>query len=157
MGSRRKTRVVTVTSVFPAPKDTVFRLLQSFDTLSKIAFPYITFTPVDGRKGFLWKEGETFVFRTRLFGLVPCGTHTIRVVEFGKDTRIYTSESNTYVPTWNHEIVLRELGREKIEYTDSVEIYAGRKTFVVYVWAQLFYRHRQKKWRKMLAALPKSS
>lgn len=36
------------------------------------------------------------------------------------------------------------------EYTDEVEIYAGWKTPIVYLWAKMFYGHRQKKWIKLL-------
>ncbi len=55
-----------------------------------------------------------------------------------------------YVPVWNHEIILNKIDETKTEYTDIVEIYAGWKTDFVYIWAKLFYAHRQKKWIKIL-------
>ncbi len=73
------TKIVKHTSVFPASKSQVFELLQEFETLSQIAYPYITFNPVDNSKNLLWKEGETFVFKAKLLGFIPFGTHTINV------------------------------------------------------------------------------
>ena len=61
-----------------------------------------------------------------------------------------TNEHNTYVPTWNHKINLKDNGNGTTEYSDEVEIGAGWKTIFVWCWANLFYRHRQKKWIKLL-------
>ncbi len=147
---KKKSKIVELTSVFPASKAEVFGLLQEFKTLRKIAYPYITFKPVNNSKKLLWKAGETFVFKTKLLGIITFGTHRIQVIEFNIDKRIYTNEQNTYVPIWNHEIVLKESGKQQTEYTDRVEIYAGWKTYFVYLWAKLFYAHRQKKWIRIL-------
>lgn len=56
----------------------------------------------------------------------------------------------TYVPTWNHRILLKPLGEKESQYTDVVEIYAGWKTPFVCLWAKIFYSHRHKKWLKLL-------
>lgn len=55
-----------------------------------------------------------------------------------------------HVPVWNHQIILREIERDRTEYIDEVELYAGWKTPFVYLWAKYFYAHRQKKWLKLL-------
>ncbi len=145
-----KSKIIQLTSVFPASKKEVFDLLQEFKMLNKIASPYVTFKPVNNNEKLVWKEGGTFMFRTKLFGFIPFGIHKINVIEFNKDKRIYTNEQNTYISVWNHEIVLKELDAHKTEYTDIVEINAGRKTYFVYIWAKLFYTHRQKKWIRIL-------
>jgi hypothetical protein len=120
-------------------------------TLQYIASPYATFTPINGSDELIWKEGETFSFRFKLFGVIPFGIHTIKVIDFDEATyRIYTNESNTHVPIWNHSILLKPLGDNGSQYTDEVEIYAGWKTPFVYLWAKRFYAHRQKKWLKLL-------
>ncbi len=146
-----KTRTVKRTSIFQSSKSEVFALLQDFATLNTIARPYITFKPVNAAAQIRWQEGETFVFKAKLLGFIPFGTHTINVVDFSEAGRIYTNETNTYVPVWNHEIILKEIGENNTAYTDEVEIFAGWKTYFVYLWASLFYRHRQKKWIKILA------
>ncbi len=143
------TRFVKRTSVFPAPKRRVFELITKFETLSKVAWPYISFTPVNGDADLEWREGETFSFVAKLVGIIPFGTHTIEVIQFGED-RIFTNEGNARVPVWNHEVILTDLGNGTTEYTDQIEIGAGWKTIFVYWWAKAFYAHRQRKWIKLL-------
>ncbi len=146
-----KSKTVNASSIFPASKDQIFDLLKDFETLSQIARPYVSFEPIDGETDLIWQEGKTFVFKTKLFGFIPFGSHKIKVLEFNKN-RIYTNESNTFVPTWNHEIVLEEIDQNQTKYTDKVEIFAGWKTPFVYLWAKLFYHHRQRKWIEILNA-----
>lgn len=45
---------------------------------------------------------------------------------------------------------LEKLDENTTGYTDIVEIDAGWKTVLVYLWAVCFYKHRQKKWIKLL-------
>ncbi len=79
------------------------------------------------------------------------GVHTIQVKQFNKNTyQILTHEFNKHVPVWNHRIVLEKLTEESCKYTDEVEIYAGVKTPFVVAWSKIFYKHRQRKWVKLL-------
>ena len=63
---------------------------------------------------------------------------------------IYTHEGNEHVSTWNHEIILEELPGNGCRYTDKVDIDAGWKNVFVWLWANCFYAHRQKRWIKLL-------
>lgn len=142
--------VVRKSSVSPASKGEVYSRLQKFKTLQFIAYPYATFEPVKGEEELIWKEGNTSSFYFKLFGIIPFGTHIIKVVRFGLDEGIFTNETNSHVPVWNHEITLEEIDKGRTRYTDIVEIEAGWKTVFVYLWAVCFYTHRQRKWIKML-------
>jgi len=143
-------RTVRVTSVFPAGADAVWERLQRLDTLRYIARPYATFDPLKNTS-LVWRQGETSRFALRLFGIFYIGVHTINVVKFDRDTlTIQTREGNNRVPVWNHKIVLKRQGAAKTQYTDTVEIFAGWATPIVYAWGVMFYRHRQRKWRKLL-------
>lgn len=146
-----KKKTVIKTSVFPARKEVIWEKLQHLQTLQYIAYPYATFKPIDGNASLVWKQGEEFMFRFKLFGIIPFGMHEIKVTQFDKETyTIYTNEANTYVPIWNHRIYLKHIDDNHTEYTDEVEIYAGWMTPFVYLWARSFYGHRQKKWLKLL-------
>lgn len=137
-------------SVFPATKKTVFRRLQQLKTLQYIAYPYATFTPLDGNNEMVWEKGVITSFEFKLFGIIPYGTHNIKVLRFDIDEGIYTKESNSHVPVWNHRIILKQLPNGKCRYTDIVDIEAGWKTVFIYLWACCFYAHRQKKWVDLL-------
>ncbi len=146
-----KSKTLIKTSRFPVSEQYIFHKLKSIQTLQYISSPYATFTPINKSDDLVWKAGETFSFRFKLFGVIPFGIRTIKVIGFNEETyQIYTNENNTYVPIWNHRILLKSLGDNGSQYTDEVEIYAGWKTPFVYLWAKSFYTHRQKKWLKLL-------
>ena len=142
--------IVQRTSVFPAPRDAVFRKLQSLETLQAIAKPWATFEPV-GDVGSVWTVGGVSSYRFKLFGAIPFGIHTIRIVRFDIDA-ISSREGNEHVPVWNHDIILMPLDDSRTRYTDRVEIRVGWKTPFVWLWAKGFYAHRQRKWIRLLEA-----
>ena len=140
--------IVQKTSVFPAPQDVVFQKLQRPETLQTIAKPYATFEPVDCAAD-RWAVGGTSSYRLRLFGFIPFGTHTIRILRFDPE-KISSREGNGQVPVWNHDILLVPVDESHTEYTDRVEIRAGWKTLFIWLWAKAFYAHRQRKWIRLL-------
>ena len=140
--------IVQKTSVFPAPREEVFEKLQKLETLQYIARPYATFEPV-GETVSTWTVGSTSSYRFRLFGIILFGTHTINIVRFDPDG-ISSREGNEHVPVWNHDIKLEILDDARTRYTDRVEIKAGWKTPFVWLWANAFYAHRQRKWIRLL-------
>ena len=85
-------KTVKKTSIFPVSKKKVFAKLLKLSTLQYIAYPYATFTPLDGTDNMSWEVGSTSRFKFRLFGFIPFGTHTINVIRFGSDEGIYTHE-----------------------------------------------------------------
>jgi hypothetical protein len=140
--------IVQKTSVFPAGRDAVFQKLQKLETLQYIAWPFATFEPV-GNAVLTWTVGSTSSYRFRLFGVIPFGTHTIHIVRFNPDG-IRSREANEHVPVWNHDIIIVPVDANHTEYTDRVEIRAGWKTAFIWVWANAFYAHRQRRWIRLL-------
>ena len=140
--------IVQKTSVFPAPQDVIFQKLQRPETLQTIAKPYAVFEPVDSAAA-VWTAGSTSSYRLRLFGFIPFGTHTIRILRFDPE-KISSREGNRHVPVWNHDILLVPADENHTEYTDRVEIRAGWKTIFIWLWAKAFYAHRQRKWIRLL-------
>jgi ligand-binding SRPBCC domain-containing protein len=146
-----KPKTIIVSSVFDATEECMWELIRKIDTLRYIAAPYAYFTPL-GVGAAVWAQGITADFRLRIFGFIPLGIHHIYVAEFdpGKG-KIRTNESNPAVPVWNHLIQITPLDGNKLRYTDEVEMEAGWKTRFIAAWSKSFYRHRQKRWRKLLA------
>ena len=140
--------IVQKTALFPAGRDTVFEKLRHLETLQYIAKPYAAFEPVDDAVQ-VWTEGSTSSYRFRLFGLIPFGTHTIHIVRFAPDG-IMSREENKHVPVWNHEIRMEQTDEQHTRYVDRVKIQAGWKTVFVWLWANAFYAHRQRRWIKLL-------
>ena len=140
--------IIQKTSIVPSPKEKIFQKLQQLDTLQYIAKPYASFEPI-GQVQPIWTAGSTSSYRFRLGGLIPFGIHTIHIERFDPDG-VSSRESNEHVPVWNHNISLNALDGSHTEYTDRVEIQAGWKTLFIWLWANAFYTHRQRKWIRLL-------
>ncbi len=147
-----RTRTISVSSILPAAADRIWSLLTRVETLQYIAAPYATFTPVGRSKALIFKEGETTQFRLYLFGFVPLGIHTIYMRRFDRAAySVDTEESSKGIPVWNHSISLVPREKGTVYYTDEVTIGAGFMTGIVCLWGRLFFRHRQRKWKKLLS------
>jgi hypothetical protein len=138
--------IIRVTSIFPASRENIFEKLQEIETLRYICSPLTLFTPLD--ESLKWQAGAVFRFDLTACGL-KFGIHTINVKRFDIDN-ILTHEHNKNVPVWNHIITLEKYGKNMTKYSDIVEVRAGWKTVFIWIWANVFYRHRQRKWRELL-------
>ncbi len=56
---------------------------------------------------------------------------------------------------WNHTIKFNSIEKNKLKYTDIIEINAGFLTFIIWIFSHIFYRHRQRKWKKLLDTIKK--
>jgi hypothetical protein len=137
---------IKASSVLPAGRDIVYSELRKISTLLYVCSPMAAFTPLDGQNA--WEAGARFRLKLKVMGL-DFGEHVIRVTRFGTHM-ISTEEHNRHVPKWNHTILLEDWGERRTKYSDVVEISAGLKTPFVWLWAHVFYRHRQRRWRKLL-------
>jgi hypothetical protein len=145
---------VFVESVLPATTDSVWAALQRTETLQRVAAPVLHFRPTEpGGLPARWSEGCEATLRLLLFGVLPLGRHTIRIVMVDRDRgEIRTRETGVMTPVWNHTIRIAPVGDRRTRYSDEVELHAGVRTPLVWLFAQFFYRHRQRRWRKLLGS-----
>jgi hypothetical protein len=121
-------------------------------SLQFVASPILSFRPTltdefDGE----WVEGKTYDLRLYFLKIVPLGYHKIKLVKIDKQSNtIVSNESGTLAPVWNHTIWFRKVEQNKLLYMDEVEIKAGLLTPAIWIFACLFYRHRQKRWKILL-------
>ncbi len=64
-----------------------------------------------------------------------------------------TAEGGGPVRTWNHRLRFEPTGPSSCRYTDEVEIEAGPLTASVWLFAAIFYRYRQARWRSLTRVL----
>jgi hypothetical protein len=99
-------------------------------------------------------QGETYRMRLLFFGVVPAWRHEIHIARLDEGGReIQTAERGGPVKEWNHRITVDERGPYQSRYTDEIEIGAGLMTPFVWAYAQLFYRYRQMRWRRLARGL----
>ena len=123
------------------------------DSLTKVSAPILYFTPQDGQPlPNTWEVGDTYALRLSAFRVLPLGRHVIEVKVLDAQAReIYTNEHGSLARTWNHRIRLGAHAGATIEYTDQIEIHAGVLTPLIWLFAHLFYRHRQHRWKALVA------
>jgi hypothetical protein len=100
--------------------------------------------------------GEGTVMRVRLFffHVLPAWRHEIAIVRLDPERReIYTNERGGPVQNWNHLITVEDAGSGRARYSDEIDIHAGPLTPLVWLYAQLFYRYRQWRWRRLARTL----
>ena len=83
--------------------------------------------------------------------IVPLGEHFIKLAEINQNKKnIVSKEHGKLTKVWNHIIKIVPIDDQNIEYTDKIEIKAGVLTLSIWLFAHIFYRHRQRRWKKLL-------
>jgi hypothetical protein len=62
-------------------------------------------------------------------------------------------ERDALVRRWDHLIRIRPLANDCCRYLDEIDIDAGPLTLLVWLFAQVFYRHRQRRWQRVAERL----
>jgi hypothetical protein len=139
---------VTVASILPCHPDHAWDEVQKSALLEEIAGPLVMFRPVGAiRLPDRWQAGTHVYCRSYLFGFLPLGTRNLFFERIDAEEReIRTRESDPLVRRWDHTIRLRPTADGRTLYSDAIEIQAGIFTLPVWLFAQWFYRHRQRRW-----------
>jgi hypothetical protein len=123
-------------------------LAKTTRLLEFVARPLVHFKPINPSVWPVdWAEGAYWV-GVRILSIVPFGKQAI-VISFPQSAAGFVMRDNGHsalVKVWDHTITISsEAGRTW--YRDSVTIKAGVFTLPVWLFAQAFYRHRQRRWR----------
>lgn len=148
---------VTVTTLLDATPERVWDEVQRSDLLEYVAAPLIEFDPVNSESfPERWDEGDYRV-AMRLFGVIPLGEQTIRISKERVDDtdgkqfyQLRDDGTGELISVWDHLISVRETPDRKTVYTDEIEVRAGVLTPLIWLFASIFYRHRQRRWRKLV-------
>lgn len=121
--------------------------------LCHVARPWVRFVPEPGHPfPPTWQEGTHWV-RLRLLGCVPLGRQAI-VISMPPLPGGFALRDNGHsalIRRWDHLITIEALADGRVRYGDRVDIQAGWLTPLVWLFAQGFYRHRQRRWKKLAA------
>jgi hypothetical protein len=142
-------RSVEIATVLDAQASQAWEAVRSPALLCHVAAPVLRFPGLAGRTQ-PWREGEHVTTWLMLFGLLPVSYHHLQVREIdGEAMRIVTHEWGGAVRRWDHSIWIEPLSGGRCRYTDRIDIDAGGLTPAVAGFARLFYRHRQRRWRRL--------
>ena len=150
----RVVKTVTLSTFLDAAPETVWRHVQTSRLLDYVTSPLIRFRPHDP-DGFpdTWVPGD-FKATMYLFGVLPIGVQVIGI-RFPDSqhhgVRTLRDEGHgTAARVWDHLIHV-EAENGGTRYTDAVTIDAGWRSPFVAAFARMFYGHRQKRWRRLVA------
>jgi ligand-binding SRPBCC domain-containing protein len=145
--------IVHVSTELAAPPERVWETLKKIDTLRYITRGLLGFrllAPVSEDLG----PGDVVRVRLLFFHVFPAWTHEIRISRVDEAERwIETTEHGGAVKTWNHRLSVEPADGDRTRYTDRIEIDAGPLTRLVWAYANLFYRYRQWRWRRLARTL----
>jgi len=144
--------IARISTYLPCSNEQLWAKIVEPKSLQYVASPILKFIPI-GKNSFdkEWEVKRDYVLKLYLFGFLPLGNHTIRLINIDRsENKIESTESGLLARVWNHTIQFQEIEENRIYYTDTIEIKAGILTPMIWSFAQLFYRHRQRRWRKLL-------
>ena len=122
--------------------------------LRQVASPLLSFSPLDPAEfPDTWSEG-TYWVKLKLFGVLPIGRQAIvTTYPQTENAQAFMLRDNGYSPLinkWDHLITAQEVSGGTL-YRDRVTIDAGILTPFVWLFARLFYAHRQRRWAVLAA------
>ena len=97
-----------------------------------------------------WHDG-TYPVRLYLYGLVPLGTHHLVITVDPKQLTVRDNGFSRLIQRWDHLITITPLANNRARYCDRLVIEAGMWTPIIGWFARRFYKHRQKRWRLLVA------
>jgi len=144
---------VEVSTYLDAHPERVWQEVNTIRLLRFVAAPLLTFKPIDPPEfPEVFPEGRQLV-SMRFRGVLPIGRQVIDVSRPAarESTRFIRDNGHSaLIRRWDHLIAIAPEG-VGTRYTDTVEIEAGVLTGPVLLFARSFYRHRQMRWRQLVA------
>jgi len=146
---------VYLACVLSCPPDQVWNEAQKSALLLEVSRPLVRLAPVDPPQfPERWIEGGTIRCRLFLFGFIPLGTRTLFAERVDQAAReIQSRERDPLIRRWDDLIRVRPADGGRTRYSDEITIEAGLLTPLVWLFAQWFYRHRQRRWQRVVKRL----
>jgi hypothetical protein len=128
--------------------------VQKSSLLLHVIWPLARVVPTGAPFPERWSEGLTVQCKSYVFGVIPIGVRTLNFEKIDhKNYEIQSREYDPLMPRWDHLVSIKPLDVTRSIYRDTIDIDAGSLTFLVWAWANWFYRHRQRRWRALAKSL----
>lgn len=144
--------IVQLRTIIDAPMERVWAEMRQSRLLLHVARPLVSFTPVDPPVfPAEWTPGD-HVVALRLFGVAPAGRQRLSISfpEMQDGARAMRDDGEGDLATvWDHLITVSPRADGRTDYEDRVRVEAGVLTPMVWLFARIFYGHRQRRWRRL--------
>ena len=143
---------IDLATVLPCAPEEAAAHAMSTRLLQYVAHPLVSFSPLAGGSfPETWTVGTHWV-RLRLFGVLPLGRQAIVISmpSLAGGFAIRDAGYSALIPVWDHLISIVP-HRNGCLYRDQLTVSARILTPLIWMFAQLFNRHRQRRWRQLVA------
>jgi ligand-binding SRPBCC domain-containing protein len=134
-----------------APADAVWAAVKKPQTLVHVTRGFLGFSGSD-RFPAVWNIGQKLETRLWFFHILPGWKHILTVAEVNDNEKLIRSHEYSGFYTWDHIIRVAD-DSSGCGYSDEIEIRAGLMTLFIWLFANVFYRYRQMRWRKLARSL----
>ena len=146
--------IVDVSTVLNCSAAKAWDEVQKSSLLLYVISPLARVVPIGAPLPERWSEGLTIRCKSLVFGVIPIGVRTLHFEKIDhKNYELQSREHDPLIARWDHLISIKPLANAQSIYRDATDIDAGSLTFVVWAWANWFYRHRQRRWRALAKTL----
>lgn len=144
---------IDIATVLPCTVDQAVSQVMTTRLLQYVAYPLVSFRSVGAAAlPETWTAGTHWVALT-LLRFLPLGRQAI-VISMPPAERGFALRDaghSAMIPVWDHLITI-EPTTGGILYRDQVDVRARMLTPLIWLFAQVFYRHRQRRWRQLVAS-----
>jgi len=146
--------IVDVSTVLDCSAAKAWDEVQKSSLLAYVIWPLARVVPTGAPFPERWSEGLTIQCKSFVFGLIPIGVRTLRFEKIDQNNyKIQSREHDPLISRWDHLVSITPLDDSRSIYRDTIDIDAGKLTWLVLAWANWFYRHRQRRWRALAKTL----
>ena len=144
--------ITRISTQLHCSEDELWEKIIEPKSLQFVASPILSFEPLEeGSLSGEWQVDKPYPLKLYFLKCIPMGMHTIKLVKIDKtENMIISQENGQLAKVWNHTISFQEEKPRVLNYTDEIEIRAGILTPGIWLFSQLFYRHRQRRWKILL-------
>ncbi|MFK7755205.1 MAG: SRPBCC family protein [Sedimentitalea sp.] len=135
-------KTLRLEAYYPVDADRLFALASDLDALEAVTRPWIQFDHLPSGQV---KTGQVIDVAVSLLGVFPPQPYRMRVVRCDEVLRLLRSEEEGMgVARFVHVVTVTPEGTGA-KLVDLIEIDAGWKTWIVWLWARFLYGRRHKK------------
>lgn len=99
----------------------------------------------------VWRAGQTVRLRFYLLGAFPWLSQTVHLIRVDDRRReIWTEAVSEVLVHWRHVLKVDPIDDGRCRVTDRIDFHAGALTIPVWFAAHVLYRHRHRRWKKLV-------
>lgn len=129
--------------------------VQTTRLLQYVVQPLLVFDPIEPQVfPRIWQE-DKYLVKIKFLGILSLEKQwiNISILDTSAEKQVYKIRDNgqgDLVNKWDHLIIIEGTPTGKTKYTDRLELDAGILTPLVWIYGNIFYKHRQKRWQKLV-------